>query len=134
MHRRCSSRRQLADCFVRRAVEVLQWPPVQPPVESGTDVSASQPKFDIIHLIDHLVLCAFQSAINQQETRRLTLIIARITLTEPKTALAGVMLESSFAIFKASMVTFNAEILPSRPLGRWDSASMAEVRGGYERT
>jgi len=30
-------------------------------------------------------------------------------LTEPKTALAGVMLETSFARFKVSMVTFREE-------------------------
>jgi hypothetical protein len=41
---------------------------------------------------------------------RLTLIIARIALREPKTALAGVILESSFARFKTSMTAFNAEI------------------------
>ena len=55
------------------------------------------------------------------------MIIVRIALTEPKTALAGVILESSFARFKASMATFNAEIMLSRPLGRWGSASMVET-------
>jgi hypothetical protein len=75
------------------------------------------------------------NGIDQQKTRRkLTLIIARMTLTEPKTAFAGVILESSFARFKASMAAFNVEIVPSRPLGRWDSASMVETRGGGEGT
>jgi hypothetical protein len=35
--------------------------------------------------------------------------MARIALTEPKTALAGVMLAISFARFIASMATFNDE-------------------------
>ena len=38
----------------------------------------------------------------QQETgRKLTLIVERITLTEPKTILAGAIPEASFARFKA---------------------------------
>jgi hypothetical protein len=41
--------------------------------------------------------------------RELTLIMARITLTEPKTALAGVILQTSFARFMASMAMFNEE-------------------------
>ena len=47
----------------------------------------------------------------------------RITLTEPKTALAGVMLETSLARFEVSMATLNAERTLSRRfgLGRWDS-------------
>jgi hypothetical protein len=35
--------------------------------------------------------------------------MVRTTLTEPKTALAGVMLVISFAIFIAPMATFNDE-------------------------
>jgi len=38
-----------------------------------------------------------------------TLIIVKRMLTEPKTALAGVMLATSFARFKASMAAFNDE-------------------------
>ena len=55
------------------------------------------------------------------------MIIVRITLTEPKTALAGVMLEASFARFKASMAVFNTETTPSCSLGRWDSVFIVEV-------
>ena len=62
------------------------------------------------------------------------MIIVRTTLTEPKTALAGVILEISFARFKASIATFNAEIAPSRSLGRLDPAFMVETQGGGERT
>ena len=66
--------------------------------------------------------------------RKLTLITVRITLTVPKTALAGVTLDASFARFKASMATFNAEMVPSHSLGRWDPAFMVETRGSGERT
>jgi hypothetical protein len=32
------------------------------------------------------------------------------------------------------MAALNVEIVPSCPLGRWDSASMVETRGSCERT
>jgi hypothetical protein len=57
-----------------------------------------------------------------------TLISVRRTVTESKTALAGGKLET-FAGFKASMASFNAEMAPSRPSGRLDSASIVETRG-----
>ena len=69
-----------------------------------------------------------------QKRKKRVLIIARRTLTEPKAALAGVMLDISFARFKASMATFNGEIVPSRSFGRWDLASMVRIRGSYEKT
>jgi len=56
-----------------------------------------------------------------------TLTMVRITLTVPKTALAGVMLEISFARFMASMAAFNGERAPSRRSGRWDVVVMVEV-------
>ena len=52
------------------------------------------------------------------------MIIARRMLTEPKAALAGVMLETSFARFRASMAIFSVERAPSRLLCFWDPASM----------
>ena len=58
--------------------------------------------------------------------RRHTLIIVRRMLTEPKTALAGVMLDSSFARFIASMAAFNKERALSWRFVRWDFASMVE--------
>ena len=48
-----------------------------------------------------------------------------MTLTEAKTAFAGVMFITSLAIFMASIAAFNEEITPSRRFGRWDFASMA---------
>jgi hypothetical protein len=55
-----------------------------------------------------------------------TLMSVRRTVTEPKTALAGGKLEI-FTGFKAPMAPSNAEMAPSRPLGRWDSVSMVVV-------
>jgi hypothetical protein len=65
-----------------------------------------------------------------QNRRKRTLIIVSRTLTEPKTALAGVTLETSFARFKASMATFNAERRPPHPFGRWESVAIAETCAG----
>ena len=63
--------------------------------------------------------CVFHSAINQQKTaRRLTLIISRRTLTEPKTTLAGVILAISFAGFKASTAIFTTVPRQHLPLLR----------------
>ena len=45
----------------------------------------------------------------------------------PKTALAGVALESFSARSMASMAAFNVETAPSRPwVGRWDLVAMVE--------
>jgi len=60
-----------------------------------------------------------------QNGRKRTLIVARRVLTEPKTVLAGVMLEVFSAGFKDSMAAFNAEVLPSRPVGCRSSVSIA---------
>ena len=56
--------------------------------------------------------------------RKLTLIITRRMLTEQKTALAGVILETSFARFMASMAAFNDEKALSRRFCRREFASM----------
>ena len=135
MRDRYNSRRQLVDCLAHRVIEIVQPLPVQSSVEGRTDVGAGQPKFNVVHLIGQIVLDTFQSIIDRQITRRkLTLIVARITLTEPKMALAGVALETSLARFKTSTAAFNAETMPYLSLGRWDSASMVESRSSEERT
>jgi hypothetical protein len=54
------------------------------------------------------------------------LTITNKTPTEPKTALAGVMLEISFARFRPSIATFNAEMAPSRPFCCWDVVAIVE--------
>jgi hypothetical protein len=51
-------------------------------------------------------------------------------LTEPKTALAGVILEISFARFSASMVTFSAERTPFRRFCRWELEVIVQVAVG----
>lgn len=53
-------------------------------------------------------------------------------MTEPNTALAGVIQEISFARPRASMATFNEDRAPSRGFGRWDFVSMVEAQGGWE--
>lgn len=57
-----------------------------------------------------------------------TLIIAKRAQTEPKTALAGVMLATSFARLRASIDTFNTERMPSPPSGCGDSVYIVESR------
>ena len=46
--------------------------------------------------------------------------------------MAGVMLETSFARFIASIATFSKERAPLRPCGSWEFVAMVEV-GGDER-
>jgi len=53
-------------------------------------------------------------------------------LTVPKTALAGVMLETSFARFRASIAMFSEERAPSRPFGCWDLVAIIDVQGSWE--
>ena len=130
-----NSRSQLVGCLAHGVVEIAQPLPVQSSVEGGTDVSTGQPKFDVICLVDHRVLGPFQSTIDQQKTGRiLTLIMTRVALAEPKTASAGAIVETSLAKSNTSMTVFNAEIVPSLPMGRWDSTSIVETRGRCERT
>ena len=61
-------------------------------------------------------------------------MIARRTLTDPKTALAGVLLVISFTKLNASMKPFNTEMTLSRSLGCRDWVSMVEIRGRWGRT
>ena len=61
------------------------------------------------------------------------MIIVRITATEPKAALAGVMLSASFAMFIASIAAFKEDRVVSRPFCRWDFVSMVGIRGSYEK-
>jgi len=51
----------------------------------------------------------------------------------PKAALAGVMLEASFARLRKSMATFSEERALPRPFGRWDLAAMVGMQGGCEK-
>ena len=135
MRRWSNSRRQLFDRLAHRVADLTQALPFQSSTEDETDVGACLPKFDVIGLIGHRVLERFQPVPYQQRMRRrLTLIMARRILAEPKTALAGVILEASFARFKASMRTFNAEMVPSRSLGCWGLGFMVETGGRWERT
>ena len=55
-------------------------------------------------------------------------MIARRALTEPKAALAGMVLEVSFARFMSSMVTFNVDWMLSISFRR-DFEVMVEIHG-----
>ena len=68
-----------------------------------------------------------------QNRRRGTLIVVRRMLTVPKTALAGVGLEISFARFTTSMAASNKERTSSRRFCRLESFSMVGARDGWEK-
>ena len=59
--------------------------------------------------------------------------MVRRMATEPKAALAGVMLETSFARFSASMAMSNEDRKPSGPFGCWDLVAMVETQGRLEK-
>lgn len=61
------------------------------------------------------------------------MIIVRRMLTEPKTVLAGVTLDSSFARFSPSMATSSEERTLSRPFGRLDLSAMVERQGSNKK-
>ena len=69
-----------------------------------------------------------------QTGRKLTLIIVRIALTVPKTALAGVTPESSFARFKAVTAASSEERATSRCFDRWGLVlSMVKIRSSCKK-
>jgi len=65
--------------------------------------------------------------------RKPTLIMTRRAPTEPKVALACVILESSFARSRASIAPFNEERAPSGPFGCRDFAAMVETQGSRKK-
>ena len=95
-------------------IEVLQLFSVRSPIKGSTDVGAAQPKFDVIPFIDRGFLAEGWPEARRRRRKR-TLIIVSRALAEPKTAPAGVMLESSFARFRATMAASNFEKTPFRP-------------------
>ena len=56
MHCQLNSRRQLLDCLDNGLVEVPRSFSVQSPVKDSTGISAGQPKFDVVHFVNHRVL------------------------------------------------------------------------------
>ena len=62
------------------------------------------------------------------------MVVSR-TLVELNAALAGVMVEASFAKSAASIATFSEERTLSCPFDRWDSPliDIIEVRGDWEK-
>ena len=59
--------------------------------------------------------------------------MTRRALTEPKTALAGVWLITSFAMFRTSIAIFSEEMTLSRRFGGWVSGSIAKRRRSLEK-
>ena len=86
------------------------------------------PKINVVLLVGDRILDLHEPKIDYR-TRKRTLIIVRRTLAEPKTALAGVMLEISFVRFRASIVTFKVERVVPFPLFCWDFGAIVESRG-----
>ena len=129
VHRQSYSRSKLPNRLKYGLTDLTHSPSAHPPVKGFTYVGASQPELDIVCFIDHRVLATCKPWIYcWRRGGEHTLIIVRRTLTEPKTALAGVMLETSFARFMASMATFNAERIPSLGFCPWEFASIVESR------
>ena len=56
-----------------------------------------------------------------------------MTLTAPKAALAGVMPNTSFKIFMASIAAFNEERVASGRFGRCDFVLMVKTRDDWEK-
>ena len=125
-------RRQLSNRIRHGLADLVQSLPIHPPIEGFTYVGACQPELDVIGLVGHgvLVACIQNKYIVGRGRGRgkRTLIIVSRTLTDPKTAFAGVTLDTSFARFIASIAVFNAERAPSRRFGWREFESMAETR------
>ena len=135
MHCWFGSRRQLMNRIGHGLADLVQFLPVHPPIEGSAYIGAGQPELDVIGLVGHGVLVACiqnKYIVGRGRGRgrgRRTLIIVSRMLTDPKTALAGVTLDTSFARFIASMAVFNAERAPSCRFGWWEFESMAKTRG-----
>ena len=135
MHRQFGSRCQLIYCVAHRLAEIVQLLSVHSPVEGPTDIGAEQSDLDVIRFVDHRVLlCVSPENLPAYEERTSrTLIMVRRMVTVPKTALAGVMLEISFARFRASMAILSEERTASRPFGRWDLVAIVGTRDSWEK-
>ena len=123
---------QLVYRLTHGPTEVVEFLPIRSSIKGSTDIGAVQPKIDEILLIDHRILVGGERG-SQIRRRRIgrkhTLIMVSTTLTEPKTAFAGVTLDISFARFIASMDTFNVETRPPRPLGRREVVAIVKSGG-----
>ena len=126
-----NSRRQLIYRITHGFAEVHLLS-VHSPVEGSTDIDTEQPELNIVSFIDHCVLamCEPRAFRRRKGGSVCTRIMVRRIATEPKTALAGVMLEISLARFRPSMAMFSEERTPSCPFGCWDLSAMVETQYG----
>ena len=65
----CNSQRQLFDCLAHRVVEIIQLLPFQSPVQSGTDLGADQSEFDVVLLVDQVILGVSQFGFDAAESQ-----------------------------------------------------------------
>ena len=65
---RRNSQRQLLDYLTHRVVEIIQFLPFQSPVESGTDLGACRPEFNV----DQVILGVFQFGFDAVESQKVT--------------------------------------------------------------
>jgi len=128
-----NSRRQLSYGITHSLVEVVHRLSVHSPVEGSTDIGTRQSEINVVLFIDYRVLVLCEPGPLPPQKRELTRIMVRRMATEPKTALAGVILESSLARFRPSMAMFSEERPPSRPFGCWDVSVMIGTQGGWEK-
>ena len=113
MHHRFDPRCQLRNRLAHGLAEVVQFPPIHPPIEGSAHIGAGYAELDVVGFIGHRFLDTREPEARHRRTGGRTLIIVRRTATELKTALAGVMLEISFARFMNSISTFNPEVILS---------------------
>ena len=110
-----NSHRQLPNRRKHRPVEFIQSSPIQPTVEGLTHICARQPKFNVIFSVFHRVLHQREPETQHCRIGKHTLIMTRSALVVPKTALAGAILEISFARFRTSIAASNKEMALPRP-------------------
>ena len=103
------SRCQLCDRLTHGLAEVVQLLRPHHPPKGFTYVGTGQPELDVCEVVGHGVLDPCKPEVHYRRVERCTLIVVRRTLTEPKTALVGVVLEPSFAGFMALIASSNKE-------------------------
>lgn len=121
------------NCIQRRPAEFIQSLPIQSPFEGCAHFSTVQPKIDVGLFVSNGVLGGRESDVHCRMGER-TLIMAKRTLAESKATFAGAMLETSFALFKASMVPSNVDSgMMSLPFCRWNLGAIVEACSSCQR-
>ena len=127
-----NSRLQLIYRITHRLAEVVHPLSIHSPVKGCTNIGAEQPELDVILFIDHRILPMCEPCTFRHKRRGHTRIMVRMMATEPKTALAGGILEISLVRCRLSMAMFSKKRTPSCPFGCWDLSAMVETQGSCE--